>query len=96
MIDDIANRVRPARARIPADRVHAGSFRGTVVVLGALDLQDRLGGLTSTAAAADIPAGTHAYHGAYRMRRQDTTLGRLSARLNDRTWNLALVVQTGE
>lgn len=85
MIDDIANRVGPARARVPADRVHAGPFRGTVVVLGTLDLQDRRGGLAGTAAAADVSAGAHAHHGAYRMRRQNTTLGRLGARLYNRT-----------
>lgn len=96
VIDDIANGVGSARARIPAHRVDAGSLRWTVVVLGTLDLKDRLGSLTGTAAAADVSAGTHANHGTYRIRRQDSTLGRFRARLYDRTRILTLVAETGE
>jgi len=69
VIDDVADGIRATRARIPADRVHARSFRRAIVVLGALDLEDRLGGTASTTATADVTAGTHADHGAHRMRR---------------------------
>lgn len=96
VIDDIANGTGSARAGIPAHRVDAGSLRRTVVVSGAFDLEDRLGGLAGTAAAADVSAGAHAHHGAYRVRRQDPTLGRFYARLYDRTRILTLVAETGE
>lgn len=96
MIDDIANRVGPARAWVSADRVHAGPLRGTIVILGTLNFEDRFSGSAGTAATADVSARTHAYHGAYRMCRQDPTLGRLGARLYNRARNLAFVAQTGE
>lgn len=69
MIDDIANRVRPARAGILTDRVHAGAFRRTIIILGTFDFENRFGSSTSTTAAANISARAYAYHGAYRMRR---------------------------
>lgn len=96
MIDDIANGVRSTGAGVPADGVDARSFGRAVVVLGALDLEDRLGGAARTAAAADVAARTHAYHGAHRLRRQDPTLGRLRARLYDRARVLTLVAEAGE
>lgn len=96
MIDDFANGVRSARARISTHRVDAGSLRWTVIVLGAFDLEDRLGSLTSTASAADISAGAHAHHGAYRMCRQNPAFGRFCARMYDQTRILTLVAETGE
>lgn len=69
MIDDIANGVGPARARISADGVDAGPLGRTVVVLAALNLDDRRGGAAGAAAAAHVSAGTHADHSADRMRR---------------------------
>lgn len=68
MIDDIANRVRSARAGVPANRIHAGPFRGTIVILGTFDFEDRFSSSTSTATAADVSARAHAYHGANWMR----------------------------
>lgn len=81
MIDDVADGVGPARARIPTDRVHARALRRAIIVLGALDLEDRLGGTAGTTAAADVAAGTHAHHSAHRMCRQYPALGRFRARL---------------
>lgn len=96
MIDDFANGVRSARARILAHRVDAGSLRWTVIVLDAFDLKDRLGSLTSTATAADISARAHAYHGAYRICRQNPTFRWFRARMYDQTRILTLVAETGE
>jgi len=96
VIDNIADSVRATGARVPADRVHARSLRRTVVVPGALDLENRLGGTAGTATAADVTAGTHADHGAHWMRWQDSTLGRFRAWLYDRTRVLTLVAQAGE
>lgn len=96
MIDDVADGVGSAGARVSADRVHAGAFWGAVVILGTLDLEDRLGGAAGTAAAADVAARAHAHHGANRARRQYPTFGRIRARLYNRARVLALVVQAGE
>lgn len=81
MIDDVANSVGPTGARIPADGVNTGSFRRTVVVLGTLDLEDRLGGSASTTATADVTAGTHAHHSAYWICRKDPALSWFCARV---------------
>jgi len=96
VIDNVADGVRATGARIPADRVHARSLRRAVVVPGALDLENRLGGTASTTAAADVTAGTHADHGAHRMRWQDPAFGWFRARLYDRAWVLTLIAQTSE
>lgn len=96
MIDDIANSVGSAGARIPAHCIDAGSLRWTVVILGAFDLKNRLGSLASSAAAANISAGTGANHSTYGIRRQDSTLRWIYAWLYDWTRILTLVAETGE
>jgi hypothetical protein len=96
VIDDIANSVRSTGAWISANGVDARPFRCTIVVLGAFDLEDRLGSTACAAAAANVTARTHAYHSAYLMRRQDSAFGRLRARLYNRTRVLAPVIEAGE
>lgn len=96
MIDNVAYGVGPARARIAADRIHARSFRRAIIVLGALDLDDRRGSTAGTTTTADVAARAHAHHGAYRMCGQYPTLGRFRARLYNWTRVLTPVAETGE
>lgn len=75
MVDDVADGVWTAGARIFAHRVHAGLLQRTIAVLSALDRQDRLGRTTGSAAAADVTARADADHRANGERWQHPALG---------------------